>query len=631
MSLRRTRRSVLALALLATLGALAPAQVLAQQVSASVSMTADRTRVAVGERFTLTVEARCQGAADPQVEFPELDGFDVLGRRGSTPFSLRFGFGAGQQVQSTVRHTLTLEARRAGRFELEPATVILAGQRFRSAGLTIEVTDRAGSVPSSPNDPNAAPTQMPGQTSLPPSTDLADGMQFDPSGFLRTWIDPGNPYVGQQATIGVYLYLPQPLSGNPQITQEPTTDGFWVQDLLPPSRSLEAQRQEVNGRTFYVYLLRRLAAFPLSEGDLTIGPTQITVEATSLFDVFGMGNRTAEPWVRTGVPLTLHVRPLPDLPHAQGPVHVGALSIRAELDRSQIATGDAVTLTITANGTGAMAQLRIPDPEMDGLRVLAPEIRDQITTRNDVVSGVRTFRWLIVPERAGDFTLGPFDVPVLDPIRGAYSVAHADALTLTAAGRNPDEVSASPAPTPVEGDDEERARFGPVRTESALAHSRAVLSEQPWFLASLGLGPVSLLFALGLLFVRKRAASSDPKDAPRRARKLAKQRLAAAEEHLKAGAAADFYAAIASALKETVEAQLGRAVGSFTHAELGRTLSERGMEPELRERLIDELEGCDFARFSAVGVSSTEMNECLRRAQRLTVELGRFTPTEEEP
>src|SRR5690606_25213348 len=82
--------------------------------------------------------------------------------------------------------------------------------------------------------------------------------------------------------------------------------------------------------------------------------------------------------------------------------------------------------------------------------------------------------------------------------------------------------------------------------------------------------------------------------------------------------------------KELLEAKLGRPVGSLTHAELGRALVARGMREELAQRVVDELESCDFARFSAAGIRGEEMESCLARTKELLGELDRFPATKEE-
>jgi len=586
---------------------------------ASLTMRADRTELEVGDVFRLSVLAQVDGAGGSELQLPDLSAFEVLQESPAMPLP-RVGIGGlNVRVRSTVRHQLVLRARQPGTFELSPAWVEVDGQRFESNPLTITVGGEAADP--APDGPDA----------LPPAHNV-DGMQYHPNGFLRTWVDEGEPYVGQQVTVTVYLYLPSSLRGSPQITQEPNADGFWVQDLLGPSRELRPEVQRMNDRTFRVYLLRRFAAFPLAEGEATIGAMALSLPSGGLLGgIFGRG-QPQQPAQLQGVPVTVNVQPLPNGAPLDTEPHVGTLELTAELDRSQVITGDAVTLEVTATGRSELEQLRLPDPSGTGLRVLEPAIRDAMSHPNDVVGGTRTFRWLIVPERAGEWTLGPFEVPVFDPRAETWSVARAPALELTAAG------NAAAADPDADGDSDEasdatpdpEASFGPVHTHSDLSRTHASLSSQGWFLGLLAIGPLLLLGGFGVRTAQRRAASDDPARAPRRAKKAAAKRLAAAREHAAANEPRAFYAAVAGALKEVLEAKLGQAVGSLTHAELRARLGDRGMDGDLAGELVDELEGCDFARFSAVGVSAQEMESCLDRTKRLLARLDRFTPTAAE-
>jgi hypothetical protein len=277
-----------------------------------------------------------------------------------------------------------------------------------------------------------------------------------------------------------------------------------------------------------------------------------------------------------------------------------------------------------------LRQLRIPDPSAPGLRVLAPEIDDQIAFPQDLVGGTRTFRWLVVPEREGTYTLGPFSVPVLEPRTGRYSVARADAIRLTAAGNPVGGGAPEPEPAPSARSGAAPAlTLGPIRTRSELARSHTPLADAPWIPFAFGLGPLALLGALGVRIARGRGGAS-PARAAKQATRDARRRLSSASEHARAGNAREFYAAIAQALKEVLEAKLARPVGSLTHGELRRMLVERGMVEGLADRVVDELEGCDFARFSAAGVRTEEMQSCLERTRGLLGELDRFVPRKEE-
>jgi hypothetical protein len=611
----RARASIaLAIVLLSTLASSAQAQ----RAHVNVTMVANRTDVEVGDVFQLQVRADVQNAdRQAQIDLPDLSAFDVISRQISNPVSFRIGFGTNTQtVQQTTIHTLTLRAHQAGTVELRPAVVLIGRQRWESQPLTIRVGGGGSAAP------GQAPPSSP---SLPPASSI-DSSIFDHEGFVHTIVDLPEPVVGQQITVTVRLYMRRGMSGNLQITQEPTAEGFWTHDLLPPSRQIQPEQQNVGGLDFDVYLLRRIAAFPQRAGELTIGGTAVDVVNNDPFAILRGGNMGGLVLRRAGAPVTVHVRELP-APRPDGHVHVGRLELEAALDRSSVPTGDAVQLTVNVRGTGELRQLSIEIPAVDGLRVLAPEIDDRVEAPGDVVGGARTMRWLIVPERPGSFTVPPFEIPTFDPALRTYGVARTAALRIDAAGNAVEEPS-EPEPAGAEAREPE-LEIAPIRTRSALARTRTSVLDAPWFGPLFAIGPLILLAAAIARLAQRRRTSGAAARTPKHAQREAGKRLAQASKHLAAGEAREFYGAVATALKDVLEAKLGRPVGRFTHAELRRHLGERGMDAELADAVVEELEGGDFARFSAVGVRPEEMERCLTRARGLLDRLGRFTAKSE--
>ncbi|UJR80225.1 BatD family protein [Sandaracinus amylolyticus] len=604
--------------------ALAPAVVRAQ--SANVTMSADRTQVNVGDSFRLQVRVDVSNAQAPQPELPDLSAFDVLSQQVSRPMQFSFGFGSQTQVvQSTAVYLFVLRANQPGRFDLRAPRVTIQGREYVGNALTI-VVGGAGS-PQAQQQPQ--PQQQ--QPSSAPPTGTLDGAIYDDQAFLRTVVDRSEARPGEQITVTLYLYVRGALRGSPTITREATTDGFWVHDLLPPARTLDATTQVVGSVPFRVYVLRRFAAFPLREGELTIGAPTVTIPMGSVFDIFAGGPQPdAE---RTGVPLTVQVRALPAEGRPAGEVHVGQLGLDATLDRTQVPTGDAVTLTLRATGSGHVQALRIEGPQLDGLRVLAPQTRDEISAPGDLVAGTRTFEWLIVPEREGTYTIPPFRVATFDPASGAYRVVESAPITLTAAG-NPvggavpsaqgDEVR------PQAPDAEHVAQLGPVRTRSALARGDTALADRAWYPWALASFPLAWLGLVIGIAARRRAAARGAQSSPQKVTKEARKRLAVAESHAEKGDARAFYASLTLALRSVIEGRLGESVGSVTHRQLERRLAERGMSDALAKRVVEELEAYEMARFSASAAERDEMQSALARARELIGELDRFVPTAED-
>lgn len=627
------------LALKASLAALCVAAVLArasdaqaQPASATVVMTASTTTVPVGGTLRLEISVDANGAEAPDPQLPDLSAFEVLSRQVFRPMSVHMGWGTSTTVvTSSVRVNFVLRASREGRVTLEPARIRLGSREIRSNPLTIDVT-AAGASPNvgtapTPSPPGTLPA--PAANTSPPDGVL-DGALFDDQAFLRTVVDRSEAHVGEQLTVTLYLYIRGSLTANPAISREPSRDGFWVHDLIDPASPPPDTVQSVSGMVFHVYPIRRFAAFPLHAGDLTIGAAEIRISRANPIDIF-MG--TPQPDLeRSGVPVTVHVVDLPDEGRpAGGTPHVGTLSLEAMLDRSQVPTGDAVTLTLTASGTGQIDALPfgVGDDEIaiDGVRVLTPTVDSEVSHPGDRVTGTRRVQWLLVPEREGTFTIPAFRVPVFDPATDTWSLAETAPITLVAAG-NPVGGAVEPdEPTEPVLDGEAPIVLGPVRTESALERHPLRLASTtafPWVVLGMPL-------LLGLLAAFRFVSGRKPAEAgPQRGGKEGKKRLESAAAAAKSGDVRGFYGAVTLALKSVIEGKLGESVGSLTHAQLKRRLMDRGMKDALASQLAQELEASEYARFSTSGGENTEMLATLDRARTLMTELERFVPTAED-
>ncbi len=599
------------------------------------TMASDRSEVQLGQVFRLEVTCEAQGAEAGMPELPDLSMFEVMSRQFSRPMQFTFGTGGQQQiVQSTTRVALLLRPRREGRFELQPARVRVGTSEVTSNTLTISVGGSGGGPPGQAPTNQAQPGQpvAPGQdpSAGPPAGPL-DGAVYDDQAFLRTVVDRHEAVVGQQVTVTFYLYVRQ-LATQPQITQQPSSDGFWVHDLLDRNAPPDAVMQRVGSTSFRVYTLRRFAAFPLREGTLTIGAMEMHVPVGNPLDmIFGAPQADL---VRTSVPVQLTVGPAPaGAPAGSLPVHVGTLTVEATLDRTQVPTGDAVTLDVRLRGTGQVEAISTPSLAVDGLRILQPEVDQHTTVQSERVGGEKSVRWLIVPERAGTFVLGPFRWAVFDPTTQAWSVAEAPALTLTAAGNPTQPATSGPELTePEVGDptDDETASFGPVRTQSEFARRSARVASSLLYLLALAVGPLALaLTALASLLKKRRAAQAAAGAGERRARD-ARRKLDEADKAIAARDTRGLYGTVTQSIRGALEARLGHAIGSLTHGELKRTLAERGMDAPLAKRIAEELEGAEMARFSSAGGEESEMRAALERARALVAEIQRFVPTEDD-
>jgi hypothetical protein len=386
-----------------------------------VQMQSDKHEVALGDSFMLSIQVDLEDADADAVELPDLDDFDILRRQVSRPMQFSFSFGNTKRtVRSSTHHSFLLQPRAVGRFTIRPVRVKVAGRTYASQPVTVVVRDapaihgapdpQAGpGGQARPNPPASGDPAAAGDAAGSPPGTGTDLAQIDGKAFLRTVADKQEAFIGEQVTVTIYLYVRGRLHGAPMIETEATADGFWVHDLLPPSRTLQPHRQVVQGRPYDAYVIRRFALFPLRAGDLTLGPLTLNVEGGSVFDLFGGGMPTG--LRRSSLPFTLRAKPLPPDPKVKGEAAVGRFRIEARWDRDQAATGDAVTLTARIAGEGDIRGAKLDLPPIQGLQVFPPQVRDEVESPGDLVSGTRTYQWLVVPQAPGDYALPDLGPP----------------------------------------------------------------------------------------------------------------------------------------------------------------------------------------------------------------------------
>jgi hypothetical protein len=630
--------------------ALAPHSVRAQQEpQVRVEMSADRNQLSVNENVTVRVYVQTHGAGQPEIDVPEFEGFTIIQRAVQRPMQFSFGFGNSQPtVSSTTQYTFVLAPMGPGTFKI-PAVKVSLGQRvFESRPLALTVTGQAAAPGQQGQQPAPDDTAPPGgQRQVPlsggtvqqaPAPDAAqtptpqasgDVAVFDNEAFLRTVVDKVEPFEGEQVTATIYLYTRHNLQQVPAVQAEASTDGFWVQDLLSATRSLEPTRQVIKGRGYWVYVLRRFAVFPLRSGELTIGSMSLTLTRDGLFDLFDpMRGQAAVD--RKSVPVLVRVKPLPTEHKPTGYVAVGNFEIKTALDRPQVATGDAVTLTATIRGTGHLGALKLPDPAAKSLQVLQPEVHDLTESPKDRVLSTRSFAWLIVPKAPGSYQLPAMTLDTFDPATGSYKRVSSEPLTLTAAGSAPagtiDAKADEPEHSAEQAGEEEAQAWPPLRTRSSFARQTTQLASHSFYPWLLLLFPALWLgVSLGPSTVARMRARGEG-GADQVALRKAQRRLGDAHKALSSQDPKRFHADVAAALNAALEVRLGENVTGLTQHQLRSILAERGMPSQLTAQLGEVLAQCDFARFSSASVSEVDMQRLLAQAERLWSEVASFAP-----
>jgi hypothetical protein len=582
--------------------------VFAQNIS--FNATVDKTDASLDDQITLTVSVSGNVKSIPQPQLPSLVDFTLYTAGRSQNISYVNG-----QMSSSVSFNYVLTPKKAGKFTIGPAQIVLDGKTYQTN--PIEITVLAEAEP-----PPSAATSSKGKPEEPSHISGKDL-------FVETVVDKKKAYVNEQVTLTLRFYQGVRLFNNPEYTP-PSVTGFWAEDL-PPKRQYS---QVINGRQYYVQELRT-AIFPTSTGKLTIGPAQLkcTVEDVKRFmnqDPFAMFDRDLFSLFRQGKPVVLKSKPIEievlPLPEMGKPADfsgtVGNYKLNVQADKNQVEVGQPVTLKTKISGIGNIKS--VGEPAMANLpdfRSYSSGSSENVSKDNYQVQGVKTYEQVLIPKRAGKYTIPPVEFTFFDPRTKNYQTLKSEPMLLSVL-------------PPSQASQAEIAQFSKQEIGKSVKDIRYIklstgklenqgghLYKNPLFLL-LQLVPL-LAFALSWRYQKeKEKQNSDIGYArQRRAHKLAKKRLDRAKKLIAAGNSPDFYCEVSRALLQYLGDKLNLSAHGLTKDRISSELTIKGVKEEDINQLMRLLDSCDFARFAPGSSSSEEMNGFLSQAEAVIVNL----------
>lgn len=551
---------------------------------ASAIATVSHNPVEVGQRLelTITVSGAESRGREPQLPRSLFEWFEIQSSGTSTQFSLQNG-----RASTSIEYRFILVPRQEGTVTVGSIPVRVGTETLHTEPFTVEVVPR-----------NSTPRSR----SRGRVTDDEDARIL-----LVAEVDREEAYVGEEILLTLYFYHRDQSLQTPDY-DPPATTGFSA-ERLPDGPS---QVDVVNGKRYYVEEIR-YALFPLGAGKKTIGPATIRarVPRTSgrrdpFGSLFGYGGRTV---AVTSDPVTIDVRSLPETDDPDFHGAVGSFEMTADLDRTQVAVNEPITLAIDIRGAGNLGPVPDGAPELPGFRVFDASAETEPRMVGNRLGGIRSIQRVYVPLDPGSRTIPAYRFTYFDPDVDAFRTLSAGPFEVRV---DPGEDRGPGAPLVV--------GQGEVRLLSE--ELRYIHTDPPRFRPrdGRGMGPGALVhlvplaaLAGGLVWRRRRDRLDGDASYARshRARDRAKTRLAEARAEGEAGTGA-MWAAVAGYVTDRLDAP-GRAP---TAREVATLLRDAGVDDALVDRVIAFGERCDFVRF-APGSTDAKLDELLAEAEAL--------------
>ena len=440
-------------------------------------VSVDQDRVTVGEEVVYTVRAVSHSSDPMDLTVAPLNGFEVLSRSERTEVSL-----SGGPVRITTLE-LRLRALRPGRWQIGPARAAQGRDVLEADAVVVDV------------DPSPAATA----TALNPRLRaLMERAPPPPRGkaAVALVVSAETVSVGEQVDVVTAAWFPRDLRlqlRRPPTLQPPVIDGVWSYPQATPAGI--AVTRSMAGSTYDLFVAHQVV-FPLVPGTIAIPRAMLKYSTPLALQFFSQEERFA----LSSRPETLVVRPLPTQgrpPNFNGAVGVG-LKLERRITPATAHPGEGVSVDLALSGEGNSALWPPPSVKWpNSVRAYVDRVDEQVSTKEGRLGGIKTFRYLVVPDSAGTVALPAVSYGYFDLASRSYRSATTGAIALPVAVGGETALSVALPP-------ELLAAAGPAWTW------RVAQSVPEWFWVAILILPPLLVLSRGKLRHRKRAETPPP-------------------------------------------------------------------------------------------------------------------------
>ena len=578
-----------------------------------------KKQVVVGERFQVVFEANADGK---NFSAPSFDGFTVVGgpfTSSSSSFSMVNG-----SMSHTVKCTYTyaLQAYKEGTFRIGSASLTVKGDKVSSEPFDIQVLPDDGSHATASGGGNSGSNQGKSQ-----SQNTNDPQVSGKDLFLKVIPSKRSAYVGEQIVLTYKLYTKVPVSSL-SVDKMPSYAGFWTKDISDNNGgSLRQSSEYINGVEYTVAEIQKVIVVPQRSGPLNIDPmsieciAQIRTESNNRrsndpFDIFfndPFFNRNVVN-VKKELSTTTITLDVKSLPVNQKPESfagaVGNYNFKSDIDKTELKTNEAFTLTLTVSGTGNVELLQMPEPNFPpDFEVYDPKITTSPSITAQGLSGTKKAEYLVIPRRAGNFTLAPVEFSFFNPANGSYTNLLSDSYSIQVEKGSGDEGEGG-----VYASNQEGIKYLGSDVRHIMTGNPQLKAKRSVFFGTSAyyvvLLAMLLAFIVLLLLSKKHEQQKQDTAANRnkKATKVARGRLKKADQYLKVKDQDKFYVEMSQALWGYIADKLGIERSKLSMDTVKEAMKEKNVPDDLTQQFVDTLNSCEFARF-APGSAEEKMGD----------------------
>lgn len=570
-----------------------------------ISLTGSAPKVVeLGEYFRLSYVVNSKGMS---FTGPNLRDFSFSGPMLSTNTSTQII--NGKATRSTrYTYNYTVQAKKEGKFAIPPARVTVNGKVYASNRINIEVIK-----------PNSARSQQ-NQTRQKTSTNKSKGVSDDDL-FVRVILDKKTAYKGEQilATIKVYTRVNLSRFGDIKI---PSYQGFWSQEIQG-SEQVSLVRENYNGSIFNVGTIKKTILVPQQTGVIEIEPFELECfintqsQSRSIFDDFFGSYETVRKKL-VSPKKSIKVKALPAGTPDSFTGAVGQFTMSSTLDKTLLKANEALSYKIKIKGKGNFKLIDPPSIDFPvDFELYDPKLIDNFTTRENGISGDKSFVFLAIPRFGGNFTIPEVKFSYFDPAAGTYKTLSAKSYDIVV--ENADDEGSTTMITRSSGTEVrmlgQDIRF--IKTGITKLHKPGVVwTSNSWFyVLYIIILLSSILSATGLInWQKSRADLAGIKN--RQAGRIGQKRLKTARVALKQNNKEEFLNEILKAMWGYMGDKFFIDPSGFRRDLIQEYFDKNNIDSALLKHLFELLDHCEYIRY-APGAEAKELDQILLSSEEI--------------
>lgn len=552
-----------------------------------------RDKIGINEvlevRFVMNVDGN-------HINPPNFSNFQVVGG----PMQSYNSSWVNGKTSRTVSVGYFLQPTKKGKITIGSATMEYEEKTYKTQPVTIEVGDAIAQQPRQQTHRSRTaqslwdeffgdqrePVQQP---QLPQN--LGQGIH------LVAHVNKSSAFINEPITIEYRLYVSYYSSANNmQVINMPKFNNFWNHIL--ENKEQRIQEGTYKGKVYRYIVLQKGILLPQKEGNLTIDPMELEIlveNPTGRYDVFGRPEMDRGMKKFSSGAQTINVKPLPLQNKPENfDGAVGKFTFTKSVNKTTTKANEPIELYLTVKGQGNLQLINLPTPIVpNALEIYEPETIDKISNNLSTgMEGSRTYKYVIVPQYKGKYTIEPISFSYFDTETKSYKTITTEETII--------DVAEGPE-LPTNGPEREEIlktnEFQPNRTNIQIDASNGWdLANNDYFLWFVGL-PL-LAIPTVLVFGKVRSAQNADVEglAQKKSNKLVKKYLSTAKKEL--GNKEAFYEALEKCLHNFLKASFKMETKDMSNDTIEELLHNHAIDQDTIQQFFHIKANCEMARYA---------------------------------